>query len=205
MKTKTSPYSWQQSSGPICLSVCKNPDILYITSSPQLCPPVEILHIQTVLRVCGAVGSMLTVCSYVFHWEVVNMRHVADSGEDHKASQDARQWVGDCYNQSIPGKEGEHFPARFKKLKTPETNKINKLSVCQRKGIVHSGNTSKMCQFTVSGLFSAILSTCESQRFLQREFGIFSFINQTIWAQKCHKSVNNCDNDDFFFFYITKY
>lgn len=98
----------------VCLSV-KTPDILYITSRP------EILHIQTVLRACGAAGSMLTVCSYVFHREVVNMRHVADSGEDHKASQDARQWVGDCYNQSIPGKKGERFPARFKKLKTPET------------------------------------------------------------------------------------
>lgn len=32
--------------------------------------------------------------------------HVANSWEDHKASQDTCEWVGKWYNQSVSGKEG---------------------------------------------------------------------------------------------------
>lgn len=47
----------------------------------------------------------LTICSYVVHWEVMYMRHVTDSWEDHEASQDTSERVGHWYNQCIPGKE----------------------------------------------------------------------------------------------------
>ena len=64
---------------------------------------------KTKLCFCGVIilpGLMLTTCGYVVHWEVVYMRHVANGWEDHKASQDTSEWVGNRHDKSIPGKEG---------------------------------------------------------------------------------------------------
>lgn len=49
---------------------------------------------------------MLTICSYFVQWELMYMRHVANSRENHKASQDTCERVGDAHNQRISVREG---------------------------------------------------------------------------------------------------
>lgn len=40
----------------------------------------------------------LTIGGYVVHWEVMDMSHVTNGREDHKASQDTCERVGNGYN-----------------------------------------------------------------------------------------------------------
>lgn len=41
---------------------------------------------------------MLTIGGYVVHWEVMDMSHVTNGREDHKASQDTCERIGNGYN-----------------------------------------------------------------------------------------------------------
>lgn len=50
------------------------------------------------------------------------MSHVANSRENHKASQDTSEWVGNWHNQSIPGKGGQNKQFQYSPQKTKENN-----------------------------------------------------------------------------------